>query len=254
MIRTVGAAAQKRNQYITSCKWPRQMLKQYKNRLFQEIHNKGLDPRSFQTKETRIEGHSAFVLQLMNTPLKFIIRNSSDSYHRLDCSYSQFGPSFPMSAYYPPLEGSWTRVDQVLVRFSKWLEDCVKPYLEELLEPDLWEQVQLGGPIIGTSKPREEDRLGFSADEAAQIRLAMKEFRLLVVKTFDPSQEEKEVIDARLDYLAEAVDRLNRLDWRSVAITTVISISITLSLDTEKGRILFGLFQQVFSRVLYLLH
>jgi hypothetical protein len=230
------------------------MLKKDKNRLMREISNRGLNPRSFQIEETTIGDRNAVVLRLANSPLKFIIRNSRDSFLRFDCKYTQFKPDFPMSEFFPQEQGRWTDFDGVLVRFYKWLDECVKPCLEELLEPDLWDQVQLGRPIIDTAKPRAEDGLAFSPDEAVQIRLAVKEFRLLVIKTFDPSEEEKEVIDARLDYLTEAVDRLNRIDWRSVAITTVITISVALSLDTENGRVLFGLFQQVFFRVLHLLH
>jgi hypothetical protein len=81
----------------------------------------------------------------------------------------------------------------------------------------------------------------------------VEEFRLLIVKTFAPPANEMKVVNERLDYLKEAVDRLNRFDWRSVAMSTLIGISTALTLDTEKGRILFGLFQQAFSTVVHLL-
>ncbi len=76
---------------------------------------------------------------------------------------------------------------------------------------------------------------------------------LLVVKTFTPGEEELQVINERLDYLTRAVDRLNRFDWRGVAISTVLSIGTALTLDTEKGRILWGLFQQAMATVVHLL-
>ena len=74
-----------------------------------------------------------------------------------------------------------------------------------------------------------------------------------MVKEFNPSREQLRLIQMQLDYLSEAVGRLNRIDWRGLAVSTVITIAIQLSLDTEKGKLLFQLFQQAFSVSLKLL-
>jgi len=63
-----------------------------------------------------------------------------------------------------------------------------------------------------------------------------------------------ESIDDRLDYLTQAVDRLNKFDWKSLLISTIISISVALSFDTEKGKQLFNLFKQVFDVIPKLFH
>ena len=42
---------------------------------------------------------------------------------------------------------------------------------------------------------------------------------------------------------------MNKYDWKSLAVTTLISISIALSLDSAKGQLLFILFKKVFSAV-----
>jgi hypothetical protein len=62
-----------------------------------------------------------------------------------------------------------------------------------------------------------------------------------------------EIIEKRLLYLSDAVDRLNKTDWYGIAISTLIGISINLSLDTEKGRLLFKLFKQVVENTIILL-
>ena len=61
------------------------------------------------------------------------------------------------------------------------------------------------------------------------------------------------IISQKLDYLTEAIDRLNKFDWRAVAFSTIMTISATLSLDTEKGSLLIELFKQIFVKIRYLI-
>jgi len=84
-------------------------------------------------------------------------------------------------------------------------------------------------------------------------RQAVDRFRTSIVNDFQPSPEQIEFIDEKLDYLTKAVDRLNHFDWRALAIPTVISIAINLSADTERGRLLFRLFQEAFKSTFKLL-
>jgi hypothetical protein len=75
----------------------------------------------------------------------------------------------------------------------------------------------------------------------------------LIVNNFNPNKEELELINARLKYLSDAVDKHNKFDWKGIAINTVIAIIIALSLSPEQGNQLFHLFRQVFSNLIYLL-
>lgn len=84
--------------------------------------------------------------------------------------------------------------------------------------------------------------------------MALRDVRLLIVGRFSPAVPEMESIDDRLDYLTQAVDRLNKFDWKSLLISTIISISVALSFDTEKGKQLFNLFKQVFDVIPKLFH
>jgi len=79
-------------------------------------------------------------------------------------------------------------------------------------------------------------------------------FRLLVVENYHPDTEQLILISERLKYLEAAVDRLNSFDWKGVTISTLLSIAITLSLDTERGRQLYILFKQALSDLLHLLN
>jgi hypothetical protein len=75
----------------------------------------------------------------------------------------------------------------------------------------------------------------------------------LIIKNFKPNKEELEVVDARLKYLSDAMEKHNKFDWKGIAINTVIAITIALSLNPEQGNKLFQLFKQVFAAVIYLL-
>ena len=92
-----------------------------------------------------------------------------------------------------------------------------------------------------------ENQANFNLDEKAQIKLAINDLKLLIHKSLETTEEEQILVNKRLDYLIDAVNRLNKFEWKSVAISTIMSISIALTLDTTKGQLLWDLFKKVFS-------
>ena len=227
------------------------MLKKHKNSLHEIIARHGVDPRVFETVERSFEGHPAFILRVRATDLRFIMRSKTDNNHALDCLYTRYLPDFPSSPFFP--DGDWGKIDLINEKFDRWIECHVQDYLDDLLEPDLWEQVRNQQLSISGSELSEEDTAEFSDEEKVELRLLLNEFRLVVSETFKPNSDQMRVIDNRLHYLSESLERLNRFDWRSVLLTTTLSISVALSLDTARGKILFDLLKKVFSQVLYLL-
>ena len=83
--------------------------------------------------------------------------------------------------------------------------------------------------------------------------MAIEELKLLIHKNLETTVEEQQVVNNRLDYLIEAMNRLNKFDWKSIAISSIMSISVALTLDTNKGQLLFDLFKKVFSIIPMLL-
>lgn len=223
------------------------MLKKYQNLFFKVIQEKGLDPALFQVEGLQ-DTDSDFSIELKGSPLIFIVKNMSDSFHRFTLSLTKFTPGFRSTGELYPYN-----IDMLIGTFKGWIDDHAKPYLDEQLEPNMWERIESQTPLINGSEISQEDTGVFSEDEKIRVRMSINEFRVLLIKKFEPSKDELKVIDARLKYLSEAVDRLNKIDWRSVAITTLITISTTLALDSEKGQLLFELFKQVFSGILQLM-
>ncbi len=226
------------------------MLRKHKNALVRRILASGLDPVLFESGEHDDESpHPAFDVRLKNSPMVFQARNPRGDFNRFVYFTTCFGAGFPRSEVSP--DGGYIDLEQVLEAFSTWLKIDVRPYLDDLSIPDLWSQAQASGTLL--SHITFGDLSAFTSEEKAQVRTNILHFGLLIEKTFSPTNEEMAAIGIQLEYLASAVDRLNRFDWKGTALNTVLSIGVTLSLDTERGRQLFGLFQQAFAFVMQLL-
>ena len=135
--------------------------------------------------------------------------------------------------------------------FESWLKVHASEYIDDKATPDLWttfhEHPHDVEPDLGY------DTEPFEAAEKEQLRMAVNDFRATLHRQLDPSGEEAASINARLDYLSDSLDRLNRIDWRGLAVSTVMSISVALTLDTERCRQLMSLFKQVFQSVTLLM-
>lgn len=243
------------------------MLKQPKNALFEVIKKSNIDPTLFRgidsspyPSQTRQaigqivdgdEDHDSaglFIVELRDTPLRFSVTPQTHSFYAFQCTYTIFMPGFP------EVPGGKKRdIDDLVREFKSWLDIWVIRYIKEAQLPDLWAQLETYKPLVGNNAISYEDTSNFSAEEQAQARQSISQFRISVLNTFDPSPDQLESIDEKLRYLANALDRLNRFDWRALAVSTVISIAINLSADTERGRLLFRLFQDAFRSTLKLL-
>ena len=89
-------------------------------------------------------------------------------------------------------------------------------------------------------------------EEKQLLQMSINEFEMLVAKEYNPSKEELTLIESRLKYLSEFLDRLNKFDWKAVLISTVVTIATTLTLSTEQGRQLFEMTKQVFTLIKHL--
>lgn len=136
-----------------------------------------------------------------------------------------------------------------MVGLRSWIQNHLLEYIEELEQPDLWKEFNSGTKVLNLDSIDFENKESFSIDEKAQINLSIKELTYLINSQIASSDSEMAIVMDRLNYLVEASERLNKFDWKSLAISTLISISIALSLDVEKGQLLFDLFTKVFSAV-----
>lgn len=223
------------------------ILKKHKNLLLLSIQEAGFEPQDFPYREVEIDNAMWFQMKYRDTPLWYAVRRHKDSYDTGYFISVEFKPNFPTTASNPI---PWDTIDK---NFSAWLETDLHEYINEVTGTDLWAQIQSQAPIVSDAPVGRDELEQFTQPEQAQLRMAIKEFRQLVIDKIGPSEEHLSLIDNRLDYLSEQVGQLNRINWRSLAFSTLISITIALSLNNEQGKQLFELFKQVFSNVVLLL-
>ncbi|MEK6280066.1 MAG: hypothetical protein AABN95_06900 [Acidobacteriota bacterium] len=235
------------------------MLKKYKNEFLIAIHEAGLDPSMFEAEEGENEpddplypneevNQPILFIRLRNSPIKFLVREVDTSFHKVDYRSTFFAPTF--------ISGFWYRdkpAAEVLAEFKEWLEHVAKKYIEDNNLPDYWSQLKMYGSQIYPDIPEGKDS-EFTEEAKAEVRDAVKQFRAMIADEFEPTPEQSEFIKERLDYLCRAVERLNRFDWNGVAVSVVMSIAVNLSVDTERGRVLFNMFKAAFQATTKLLN
>jgi len=228
------------------------MLKRYKNAFFEAIQAAGLDIDDFTGEEDlTLPGIHRFVIHYKPAHLTFTAENDPENPHAFVCTYAIYAPDVDPSpeGFYPDKDfAAFKYVKEV---FERWLTAQVRTAIDEELLPDLW--AAASEHLATTENYPISPAAEFTEEERRQLKLALSTFRLRLIETFSPDEEQLKVISRQVDYLVAAVDRLKKFDWRGVALSTLIGISTTLSLDTERGRQLYGLFQQALSSLLHLL-
>jgi hypothetical protein len=235
------------------------MLRKYKNAFLAAIHEAGLDTSMFEAEE----GTSAepdllypvdkvtqpiFRIKLRNSPIKFLVREVATTFHEFSYRATFFAPTFILGFWYESQP-----VSKVLDAFKEWLEDVAKKYIEDNNLPDYWSQLKMYGSLAYNSDPPDETDSRFTEEEREEVRESVKRLSAMIAEEFKPTPEQSQFINERLDYLSRAADRLNRFDWNGLAISIVVSIAVNLSVDTERGRVLFSLFKAAFQATTKLL-
>ncbi len=218
------------------------MIRRYKNLLRSLINHAGLDPLWFEVGSTDT-APGEFAVALRRTPLKFTFFEVPSSHHHFRIRYTLYSPTFQTQQFGADSNEATLSADEAMRRFKFWLEEHVKLYREESTLPDLWEQVEALSMTDVPSIISQHNTSNFSNDEKIQIRISLRNFQQAVINNFVPSQKQIEDIQQKLKYLSDSLERLPRFDWFGTAISTILAIGIALSLDTEKGKLLYNLFK-----------
>ena len=105
--------------------------------------------------------------------------------------------------------------------------------MEERSAPDLWSQLQLLIVLFGEKGKQQEELNRFTEHEKVEIRQAIRQMGRPIAEGHTLTSEQVDLVHSHLDYL-EDTDRLNRFDWSSLLLGILVSIVITLSIDTEQ--------------------
>jgi hypothetical protein len=230
------------------------LLKKHKNMLFNCVAEAHLPVQRFAGSDEKVgagvgsSGGEVFQISVVGSPLWFQVWTTS-SLFEFGYRYNEMRRDFPA-------RGVSAAFDEAALtqHFLDWLNGPVKVYIESEDAPDQWQSLKAYSRFMSMSGPATKaDYEYFTKEEKAEILQSLSSFRCLLIAEYSPIPEQLASIDSRLDYLSKAVERLNRFDWRAVALSTAISIGINLSVDTETGRRVLELLQQAFIHGLRLL-
>jgi len=220
------------------------VLKRFKNDIYGIIEESGIDPKRFKLYEDKEEGSATSILDLIDSPLTFYFINSDTSWIDFNASYIRFLPNYP---FYPlERQNSYISFDDCKEIFKSWLKNDVEPYIEDNDRDDRWSEFQFETNIYALTRIEFGNSSNFSSTEMAQVKIAIDNLKTLMIEHFNPTIQELEFINNRLDYLSEATTRLGKFDWSNTFVSILISIAINMCFDTETGKLFFNLIKQVF--------
>lgn len=131
---------------------------------------------------------------------------------------------------------SWDKLLEIL---DKWAELVAN----ENSQSDLW-QVTSSYEYFSHRDLKSEAGEYFSQEEKGDIRARLYEFRELVTDMIKLNENQYLQFNERLDYMSGALDRLDKVDWKGIAISTLMSAAIALNLDTSIGNKWFAAIEQ----------
>jgi len=215
------------------------MKKGYKNEifLFLSTHQMGIDNYDFIDKEDRF----SVVFRPFGGLFRYDFISDSQSFDHFQSAATSYSPGykskFRASVALP--------FGQVFTDFVIWIESDINEYIKEKEQPDRWAEYK---KLTNASVIKAEDFTDISdflPGEKEQIKIALKELKLLIIERFAENKEQIENVNLRMTYLEQAIDRTNKTDWKGLFLNTIISITIALSLDTQRGKELIDLFVQL---------
>ena len=227
------------------------MLNKYKNDILTAIKGSGFAPSCF----TTYEDGDDFCITLTGTEIHFLFFSVPESYHMFRFRYVPFCPGNKqvLSDDFSPHPNEDTFIFRTAMeQFRVWLKS-IRDYFEDNQTPDLWAELQKQNTITDLTGQADDQYTPFTVEQKRQIRLGLNEVRLLIQKEFEPSEDEMNVVTNRLDYLADALDRLNKFDWKSVLMGTIISVSTALAFSPEQADSLYQIFKNMLAGIVPLI-
>jgi hypothetical protein len=123
-----------------------------------------------------------------------------------------------------------------LTVFREWTQRLKR----EIEEPDLWASIESRqAEGLKAFLPSGDDQDRFSDTELKEIRKAIGEIQDFLVTAHQLNSEDKGLVELRLRCLSDAASRLGRTDWKNIALSTLISIVLYLSLPPDAAGELF---------------
>jgi hypothetical protein len=225
------------------------MLKKQKNALFQLMQSSFVNVDDFDFSTEKSQHFEYAKIQLKKTGYFFSIRNPVNNSRQFEYNYVKVAALPTETGFQRKKDRSYLSFEELHEVFNNWLQEEIKRYYDELHTPDLWQEYLDHRSVISLDTVGYDERYYFNREEREQIKFAVRDIRVLIIRKYSPSLDIGKAIGDRLNYLIESSDRLNSFDWKSVLIMTILNISFMLELDQLKGKELFRLFSKIFHMI-----
>lgn len=124
------------------------------------------------------------------------------------------------SPHWPSDSFSWAKVEE---RVQRWAEDVKR----DAETPDLWAELQRDREILTATRYEDVENTPFTSDERAEIADELREIKEFVRNTHLLSEAKTLSLEAKLDHLEAATDRVGRKDWLLLFLATMFSVIAT---------------------------
>lgn len=210
------------------------MLRTKKNKLFDLIKDSEIDISLFEGTDLENTESSDFLISLIDSSLSFKVITSDKSFDYHATIFSKFRAGYP-SFRFPGKEGMYSgKWSDVIGKLDAWLKLDVKRYLDEKNALDLWDTLTGRSPAI-VDPLATIDVEYFTASEKEEVTLRLELFRSELHEKFADNETLTQDVNRKFDYLISKLDGLNRTDWKSLALGALISLAISLNIDTDTG-------------------
>lgn len=201
-----------------------------KNEIIKAIQTAGLDPREFDLGEDENEAW------IKHKPSNASFTISGD-------------PSKYVGQYVSGDSQPWTYEKYnwvgVMLKVSLWLYEVKR----DIETPDLWAELQNEAELLEVTYDKDTENTPFTPEEKKKIAQQFNEFADYAQRTYSLSAAQMNVLNAKLDYLVKATDRLGRVDWRNALLGVIIGYVLTIALSPESARSMFFILLRGISQI-----
>ncbi len=222
-------------------------LKKYSNRIYQYLDENNRFPiASFKSVFFEEKGEQGLRIRYEDSPMYFEVL-TQNSFHQFVIRGTWFEKNYP--AHY--IIATKSSIEHIISGIKNWLLQQLWPYKIEADEEDLWQRLQANHQGVDSFMDF-EDQTSFTEDEKLQVRLKLGEVKMLMLETYDFNEAQTDKVLKSLQYLDERLDRVNKTDWRGIAISTMMSLIIALSVNTDTGQAIWKMFKSAFQNLPHL--
>ena len=226
------------------------ILKSTKNKIFSILNsNFNINDFDFEEMCTSVPQNASkinsLVIKHLKTGLEFRFVHTHDSYKSFYFSAIKNDPLKKLST----ITNHTFTEEQIFHLFNSFLQGGLKEAIYEMEGPDLLRNYIENKNKLNLDSIDFNSQDNFEDAERKLIKDGLKEIKLLITEKFELTEAQNLIVNDRLNYLGEAVDRLNKTDWKGILTSTIFSIIIALSLDSQKGQMLWDLFFNLFNNI-----